>query len=361
MGKFKRSRQLSRFRPYRLPYGGMGAMTLFNNRNRIASAARAALGGAFSRTATQTKRQTTSGQGVTTQYDQKRIYRKRRMPRFRKRRWRRFVKRVNAVAEKELGTRTVLFNQSTQFQNTTPGNQVIGVAGLYTLRSTLAYNGDLFQISGLENVADQTAALGETIDDTTKYMFHSGVLDLTIRNDSTFTLDGIVFSLDSRAKLELDIYEISVGKTARDATGNFNSISTILEDGETITKTIGGAGTQIRLRNRGATPWDLPAGLAKFNIKVWKKTKYFIPNGDTMTYQIRDPRRHVFQQRELAQSEGCNYPRLTRHLLILAKLVPGLTLGSSANTFQESVYMGITKKYFYKVEGMNDTRDRLIT
>ena len=29
--------------------------------------------------------------------------------------------------------------------------------------------------------------------------------------------------------------------------------------------------------------------LSRWGIKIWKKTKYLIPNGDVITYQMRNP------------------------------------------------------------------------
>lgn len=336
---------------------GFATRALWANRGKIARAARFA-SRRFGTFTANRRRQIRSGQGVTLQHDRRRIYRKRSMPRRKKRRWRKFVRKVQTISEKELGTRTVVFNHQLSSLNTTSGQQILAQAVLYSFKSTNVFT-DLYSISQLENTSDPTSTAGSTVDDTTKYIFHSGVLDLTLRNDSSY-YDGEDYTYSGEAKLELDIYEVSCSKTARDASGNFNSFVSLLQDGESMTKIIGGSGTQVALQSRGSTPWDLPAALSKFGIKIWKKTKYFIPNNDTITYQIRDPRRHVFLRRELTQAEGINYPKATRGLVIIAKLVPGLTIGNTSGTYQQSLVMGVTRKYMYKVEGMNDTRDSYI-
>lgn len=281
------------------------------------------------------------------------------MPPAKKRRWRAFVRKIQTVAEKELGSRTVVFNHQFPLEQVVSGRQLIAGFSLYSQRASSGVFGDLFKIVGFENDGNSTAVHGETVDDSTKFMFHSGVYDMTIRNDSTYNQVGSKVP-SSDAKLELDIYELSMSKTASDSSFTYNSIAGVLEDGQLTSKVIGGVGNQIELGSRGATPWDMVTALSKFGIRIWKKTKFFIPNGDTITYQIRDPRRHVFQKAQLDESLGINYPGVTRHLLVIAKLVPGLPVGNEPSSYQEKIVVGVTRKYFYKVEGMNDSRDRYV-
>lgn len=318
----------------------------------------AALAAGRNRMMTRRRNQVKSGQGVTTQYDRRQIYSKKSMPRKKKRIWRKFVKKVHAVAEKELGTRTVLFNSTYTTTSNTVGQQGLVSFALYPLRSASGQLNDLFAISGLENTGDPTSAGGGNVDDTTMYMFQSGILDLTIRNVSDLQTGAAVFTQTGEAKIELDIYEVSVRKNARDATGNFNSLVSLIQDGE-IAKTIA-VGTGLTYNQRGTTPWDFPVALSKFGIKIWKKTKFFIPNNDTITYQMRDPKRHTVQRRSLTQSEGCNMPGMTRFILIQFKLVPGLTVGSAVGEYRQRIVTGVTRKYMYKIEGFNDTRDSFI-
>jgi len=251
-----------------------------------------------------------------------------------------------------------VFNNNYDTTNSVAGTQGLISYAIYGYRSTFAALNDLFTLSGLENVGNPTAAGDATIDDTTKYLFQSGIMDITVRNTSDLQTAAGVFNQVGEAKLELDVYEISVKKNARDATGNFNSLLSILRDGE-YAQTIN-AGTALTLTQRGTTPWDLPASLSKFGVKIWKKTKFFIPNNDTITYQIRDPKRHVLTRRELTQAEGCNYPGMTRFILMIFKLVPGLTIGPNVNEYRARINVGTTRKYMYKIEGFNQSRDSYI-
>lgn len=301
----------------------------------------------------------TTGRGVTFEHDRQFIYRKKRQPRFKRRRWKRFSRKVHAVAEKELGSRTVVFNKSVAFSNATSGEQLLGYVGLYGQTSTNSHLNDLNNISGYENAAAPTAAAGDMLQETTKYLFQSGILDITMRNVSHVTNDS---SALVDATLETDIYEIFIGTKGSDATSGqaYQSPIDFFDRGATITHNIGGAGTQVRLWDRGCTPWDLPAALSRSKIKIMKKTKFFIRSGATITYQVRDPKRRVSNQEDLAQFAYCNRPGWTRHVLIIAKAVPGITIGAGTLT-TEKLQIGVTRKYLYKIEGFNANRDRYLT
>jgi len=299
-----------------------------------------------------------SGQGVTVQHDERRIYSKRTMPRRRKRVWKRFSRKVNAVAEKDLGSRTVVFNVPVNNSNTNPANQVLLSLALYSGKNTsFSYLNDLAQISVYENVGDPTSNAGINISDTTKFIFKSAVLDLTFRNTSTVNVGGVQ-TPDSRGKMEVDVYEIISSKEWTDSSTNYGDIGALFTRGADITKKLNNAGTAIDLGLRGVTPWDLPAALSYFRLKILKKTKYFVNNGDTFTYQVRDPKRRVMIQERLEKIPGGNVPRWSRYVLFIAKLVPGNTVGTASGEWTESITIGVTRKYLYKVEGANDDRHR---
>lgn len=314
----------------------------------------------FARSQTlQRRRRPTSGIGITTQHDERRIYRRKSMPRRQRKKWKSFKNKVLAVSEKDLGTRTVVFNATYSIGNNTGGNHTIGEFALYPIQSSAPQLNDMNNITGTESGV-WTAASGGVVDSTSKFIFKSAIMDMTFRNTSTIfkTLEGSV--PDSRAKLETDIYEIISDYPFDDSSGTYPGLGATLTAGATDTLNIGGAGTGIVLTQRGVTPWDFPAALSRFKIKILKKTKYMTPNGDTFTYQIRDPKRRVSNKVSLTLGQGPNKRGWTRWILILSKLVPGLTLGTADGTFQENLTIGVTRKYFYKVEGQSEDRDRYI-
>lgn len=304
----------------------------------------------------------TSGVGVTTQHDQRRVYRKRRMPTYRRRRWKKFVRQVNYVNEKDMGTRTVVFNSEVAMSNTTSGQHGVLSFSLYGQKAnTIVYNGDLYQVAGLENTSDPTAAAGATVSRMSHIYFQSGVLDLTIRNNTSYTADGTNYVYDSRGALEVDVYEVYCRQDFTTSGTNYESLGEALRNEGNQELTIGGAGNNVLIQKRGVTPFEVPTGLSRLGVKILKKTKYFIPNSNTITYQLRDPKRRSCLIRELRDEEGANKVKWTKWVLIVFKLVPGLTVGNTAGTFQEYLAVGCTRKYTYKVEGTPENRNRYIT
>jgi len=334
--------------------GGASFMGPLQRRSAVARAQQFRRGQSFTMNR---RRRQTSGIGITTQHDERRIYRKKSMPRRQKRRWKTFKNKVLAVSEKDLGSRMVVFNKTYTFSNTNPANHAAGNLAIYPGASGNAYLNDMVNIVSTE-VGTWTAASGEVIDKTSKYIFKSAVLDLTFRNSSTFTAASTP-APDSSAKMETDVYEIIVGHSGTDTSGVYTDLFAMLQAGFTDTLNIGGAGTGLGLQVRGVTPFECCAGLSRFKIKILKKTKFMTPNGDTFTYQVRDPRRHVGDQ-NFINLNGVNIRGWTRWVLFISKLVPGLTVGTGAGTYQESIDVGVTRKYFYKIEGVSEDRDRFI-
>lgn len=305
--------------------------------------------------------------GVTQQHDVRNVYRKRRMPRRRRRAWKRFSRKVNAVSEKTLGSNTVVFNLPAGYTQT---NTTAGAHGVYSFAlygnssGTRAHMNDLRAISLLPNFGDQTAAAGESTFDTTKFIFKSGVLDITMVNTSTVNVlvDSVLTAVpDASMKLEVDVYELISSRKWLDSTMAASTVEEMLNRGGALTTQIGGAGAGFDNAARGVTPWDLPTALSYFRVKILKKTKYFLENRGILTYQIRDPKRHVFNQESMERWNNVNRPGVTRFVYIIFKKVPGtLPLGTLINQSAESMTFGITRKYLYKVEGVTEDRDNLV-
>lgn len=298
------------------------------------------------------RRNYTSGVGVTTQHDASAIYRKKSMPRGKKRRWRKFVKRVNAVSEKELGSRTVVFNESLTNSNVTSGYQLCSTWCVYPNQSGTQWLRDLSEIYANENSSDPTASDGETVDATTKFIFQSAVMDLTFRNHSylatTETLSG---------KMEVDVYELTMKRRSMDELTAVGNLTDALNNSSNSTKVIGGSGTHVNIFNRGVTPFDIPHALSRWGIKIHKKTKYFVESGGTFTYQVRDPGRYSLTREDMESVKGFNRPGMTRIVYFVTKMVPGVVVGNTSGDVVQEYIIGCTRKYMYKIEGMNDTRD----
>lgn len=332
-------------------------------RRSIRSRARRAGG----RAATLRRTGTKSSAGVLggTNADMRSIYRRKPMPKYKKKRWIRFVKKVNAVADKELGLRTVLFNDQIRQTNVTNTQSTLTLA-LYSIRNaSIGYLDDMQQLGAFENEGDPTAAAGDTISINSKIMFQSAVMDITIRNttDRLKTIDPgnpllNTYEAAPDAAIELDIYEVIQREVASDSANLFTNLTSAFNSYDD--KEIGGAGTGIEIQNRGATPFEFGAQMGRHKIKILKKTKFFIPNGQTITWQVRDPKRRTIHYGDLRRIESYNHPGWTKQYYLVYKLVPGLNAGTAIGDCRTTLSIGLTRKYSYKVEGFNEPRERLI-
>lgn len=282
-----------------------------------------------------------SGQGTTTQHDRSYVYRKRSMPRFKRKAWKRFVRKVHAVSEKSLGSKTIVFNNQVQTSlssSTTNGTQLLEQVALYPVKNgTYAHLDDLFSI-----FANYTG--DADYDPTDRLLFQSAVLDLTLTNSSFDSSDPAV-----NVPIELDVYEITSSDSWQensDASSTNINLITMLNRGFTDTGNEGSASSGLALNQRGVTPFECCSGLSSFRIKIWKKTKYFLGTSQTMTYQIRDPKRHVWSNTKIGSWESGNMPRATRWLLFIAKSVPGYDMDGTGRV---QIDIGVTRKYMYKV------------
>ena len=292
------------------------------------------------------RRNTSSGRGVTTQFDRSLIYRKRRMPRRRRRRWRKFIRRINTVSEKDLGSRTVVRNNlvSSNITMVTTAAQEQGrlIVALYPGVSTIDHMNDVGEMA-----TDTDLGLNG------KALFHSGILDMTVRNISEHNPLQVT-ALNPSITLEIDVYEISVG-TDLGQTGKAISLDTVFTEFQGDTGTIPGHTVGLASVNRGFTPWDMPSALSEYRLRIWKKTKYFLSENQTFTYQFRDPRRHVLDK-QIMTSPGDNVRGLTKYFVMIFKPTPGYNYSDTLPD-QYGISVGVTRKYFYKINESNQDFD----
>lgn len=300
-----------------------------------------------------------------TNADMRSVYRRKRMPKYKKRYWVRFLKKVHAVADKDLGLRTVLINDQIKQRNTGGTQSTLSLALYGFNNASYGYLNDMHAIGQLENEANPTAAAGATIGFNSKVMFQSAVMDITIRNtsDKLKTLDPgnpllNVYEAAPDAAVELDIYEFYATKDWADVGQIWDSATTVLNNYDD--PQIGGAGTGISINDRGASPFEFGAQMSRAGMKIVKKTKFFIPNGQTITWQVRDPSRKTIHYGDLERQESYNKKGWTKHYFLIYKLVPGLVQGNTVGDIRTQLDIGLTRKYSYKVEGFNEPRERLL-
>lgn len=321
--------------------------------NRVSAARRQGIARSMSLQMRRYRKRPTTGIGVTEQHDSRLIYKKKSMPRGKKKKWKAFRNKVLAVSEKDLGTQQIVFNKVLTGTNTTSGNQCLVTFGLYTLKSSQTHYNDLQRISNYVGAAVSTVATGLSVDPSTKIMFQSAVLDITIRNASTNN-----GAPDSAARMEVDVYELTMSHTAEETGSTYDTIEAVFNENPAQCRPIGGSGTEISYALRGVTPFENSYVLSRFGIRISRKTKYQISNGDQVTYQMRDPRRHSMSFREMNNQDGFNKPNLTRLIYIVGRVAPGLTVGAigTPGVYQEVLSVGLTRKYSFKVENWSEDR-----
>lgn len=286
-----------------------------------------------------TARQTYSGLGITRQKDISRQYRKRSMPRGKKRRWRKFVKKVHAVNEKEMGSNTIVRNAN--LAGVSPINAQDYMAVVLYGNKGLNFAQDVGN-DDIATVWNADNRLGTNY--TAKAKFTAAVLDITLRS-STDPEEPEAKGAD----LEVDIYDVAF----YDRT-NARHTHEMFEQAQTQTTNITAAsGTNVNLtmQNRGVTPFDLPMAIKAGKVKILKKTKVFLPVGATTTYQYRDAKTHIIGYNDTwDDSGGFIKPGVTHGVIIVHKPV----VGSTEDGF---LIAGVTRTYRYIINQDNKTFD----
>lgn len=272
------------------------------------------------------------GTGITRQHDHTTQYVKKRMPRRRRRRWVRFIRKVQAAQGKVLGSKTVIMNSQIGLPWTGP-TQVALYGILYGNHGTNDTNffcgaRDLKKISDADTQIDQISE---------KCVFHSGVMDITARNLG-------------ENQLEVDLYTVLL-RTTEEARSDPPADVAIAENVPSI-----GTLTGLTLGTRGVTPFDLPQ-LARQGWRIIRKEKYFLGPDDTFTKQMRDARNHYVTVGKIQGSSGdYTMTKMTKMFVLVAKNVVGSVTTQDANELQ----VGVTRKYMYKVMTNNQDADGVI-
>lgn len=295
------------------------------------------------------RRQRNTGRGVTAQYDRQGIYRYKRMPRRKKGQWLSLSKKVNAVIDSSLAPRQVVFN-SAMVGNDAVAQQQLYFAALGGLKGSLddGYSvgfGDLWRI--LYNDPDTIKTVGPNVRlNLGKVMLTNMVMDITFFNSSPF---------DGPKRKEVDVYEL-VAKN-----GDYPNLFVKYFVDVQNQSVINPAEPGYTLQTRGVTPFDIAN--ASNEIKILKKTKFFVETGSTFTYQVRVPRNKVLDCKRVQslvdttneQFVGnCNYAGITKYLMFVVKNCDGSTVTGN------EVRIGCTRSYYYKVLKWNQANRQLL-
>lgn len=310
-------------RTYKSRRGGYGTLYRLGN-----MAARAAVGYGKRKaydylTGASKKKQTQSGQGVTTQYNASTVYRKRRLPRRQRARYVKRFKLHQAMTMKSFGLRNVTYNDRF-FEESSAGNDQIARTAVALYGGTSTVNRGFNDIGNLMlNIVNST---DEEITKTTDLHFSSAVLDMTVTNTSA-------------QPAEIDVYEIWVWR------GQANTASvdiiTAMDDAAVAQTTLTGY-TQPDISRRGVTPFEMPNFFKAYGARIIRKKKYLISSGNAFTYQLRDARNHKLSRNLVQETPSWVVPGMTKCLIIQAKTIPGYP------DVTAKVNVGVTRTYRWK-------------
>lgn len=261
------------------------------------------------------------------------------MPYRRRRRWRKFVKKVEAVAEAKRGTQSVVFN--TRKREQVPEN----LQRMYGL-TLYGYNGSVAAEEWFNNDMAQIAAMGKLGDTNVTYNrkihFRSAVMDVTIRNIGINAV-------------ELDIYEWFPKKDIK-----FARLIDMIVDGSLDPNTTTG-GNRITHDDVGVTPFQFPSAMQY--VTITNKTKVFLsPVDGVSTFQMRLPANRWWYTGSLNEDTTTFAKRSwTKGLWIVQKGVPGVEVLVPANTARSllsDVVWSITRTYTLKT--MDDEEENIV-
>lgn len=296
------------------------------------------------KTITDTKRKSGYDQiGVTQQRDARTTYRRKRMPRRKRKRWVSFSRKVRAVVQKDLATLTRVLSTTMDFATYSPVSstqQAYGMVHLNGIMGKAKTGGITDNEIGTRDLYDCGLVASTPTTSAQKVRMKASILDLTMTNTSKDTSG-------NTATLEVDLYHV-VYKGRKNLRSDLSSVFT---DAANVT-----AGS-MTLNDRGVTPFEIPEVMSLTGMTILKKTKLFIGYGQTATYQLRDPKNHWIDNALLGQgatssSSEINYAKsgLTQSIIFIVKTCPGFIVNPKLT-------VGATRAYHWTVLENNNPQE----
>lgn len=273
-------------------------------------------------------RRSYDGAGVTQQYDKSAQYTYKKMPYRKKAKYVRKVKNFKSLQLQQLACQIFIRNA------TLTGGAAAALQGataihLCGMNQSSETGGDdmlaLCDRSAPEIGVDVPFSDPRKASTTnSSFIIDSAILDITFRNTG---LNG----------LEVDVYHIMYHKDYE----NFPGLGSLLANGQ-IPDGNTSSVENITITNRGVTPFDFPLA-TKQGLKVLKKTKYFVPTGNTFTYQLKNRKNKTINTRDIKSGDSqFRKAYLTESLLFVGKTVVG---SEGEGTWA----IGATRRYAYRI------------
>lgn len=219
----------------------------------------------------QKKKTKSANFSMTTQHDSRLVYKKRRMPRRKRRVWRSFKRKAQYVSNTQNPRNTIVKT------NYITGSCSVNQQMVVTLSLYPGYNAS---DNALDDIRDCQALANQTFSDgqaqTTNQFFRSGFMEATIVNTKATTV-------------YMDAYWCYAKKdsiiTPQTILSNGFKSTTQAADGDNLPTAVGSAVTENTL---GITPFQSSEFCQHFSI--WKKTRYILGQGQTVQLEWRDPK-----------------------------------------------------------------------
>jgi len=305
---------------------------------------------------------------VTQQHDIKSLYRRKRMPRRKKRKWVKFVQKVKAVEASGRGSQSVVINDS--FQDSWPNGpttggyrwQGVSEVNLYSVNADVQSGRDkdyiLNEVSNYQTTKDATSGVEYVTPNTLfnemkrlKVPMNHARIDITYTNTSQVTL-------------EIDLYVIRHKvKQARKATGYTSLINAQDEYNTEMTNSAqklyysdgsvinAGAGTLTSLRSRGVTPFNTPGLNINAGASVLNKTKVLVAPGSSVTRQYSENK-----HKNIYPHNGDYKTRYDKDTITYLAIAKATGLGNPEEAGLNSFVTSWTKTYQWTQEGQKQTR-----
>jgi len=250
------------------------------------------------------------------------------LPRFKRRVYKRFSRRVNHVIDKSLATQPILRNSALT------GGWADGVQQTFGV-TCYGWNGTDDSLNA--GTTDMKAIMTSVFpaNEVGKIRFTNCHVDCTYQNTGT-------------TNSEVDVYEYYWRGPEE-----YSSITSAWDDAAAETPTVGVVGVSALTRNsRGATPFEFP--MLCRQLKIVKKTKYLVPVGQAFTYQMRERRNRYLTTNDVNEYISFGKKGWTKGLIFVSKSTVGDTEGDG------NCKIGVTRTYRYVQLKENNYGDAII-
>lgn len=261
-------------------------------------------------------------------FSSRNLYRRRRMPRRKKYRWKKFQRKVTAALYKKIGLRAFQGTVVAADKTSSNGTQVVWDNVLYGANGTAGTGWD-----DMKDLIDND----DSINAYNKIQLDSAVLDVTFHNAG-------------ENSAEIDVYKF-VTRKAFDA----GTLTALYTEQTNANVDIGVTVTGLSQNRIWWTPFDTP-GASKF-ARIMSVRKYVVGAGQTVTLQLREKLNKTILASDITNEAQCNIPFFTKGFLAIAK---GITTAAATACPAVTIASVTARKYHYRLLENSENADGYI-